>query len=90
MEAKQFKPIKVVRRLKQDSLNGKCYATFIICHLPCKIQIKHEKEKNSHLGLFYYAKYLDFTTSLKCFMELQLFNTIKWPLLYYELRKQRI
>lgn len=52
MEAKQFKPIKVVKRLKQDSLNGKCYATFIICHLPCKIQIKHEKEKILTWGYF--------------------------------------
>lgn len=51
-EAKPFKSSKVIKRLKQGSFNGKCYATLIICHLPCKIQIKREKDKILTWGYF--------------------------------------
>lgn len=51
-EAKPFKSSKVTNRLKQGSFNGKCYATLIICYLPCKIQIKHKKDKILTWGYF--------------------------------------
>lgn len=51
-EAKPFKSSKVTKRLKQGSFNEKCYATLIICYLPCKIQIKHEKDKILSWGYF--------------------------------------
>ena len=41
-----------LKRPKQGFFNRKCYATLIICHLPCKIQIKHEKNKILTWGYF--------------------------------------
>lgn len=73
-EAEPFKSYKVIKSLKWASFNGKRYATLIICHLPCKIQIKHKKDKIL-TQLFYHAKHLGFTTPPgKRFTELQLFS----------------